>query len=232
MVNLQKAGGIAALLEALVYVVGFTVMATLLNPGITESWGQAEKLSFVLERKAIFQGLTLFIYVVFGVALVVLTVALHERIKAKASALMQIATPFGLIWAGLVIASGMVASVGLEAVAKLHTQDATLAITAWTVIAAIQDGLGGGVEIVGGVWLLLVSVASLQFKTFPKLLDYLGVVVGLAGVLTIAPPLRDLSAVFGVGQIFWFAAIGILMLRRNGAQAGGPADVLASGQRG
>ena len=148
----------------------------------------------------------------------VLTVALQERIKAKASALMQIATPFGLIWAGLVIASGMVASVGLEAVAKLHAHDAALAITAWTVIAAVQDGLGGGVELVGGVWLFLVSVASLQSKTFPKLLDYLGIAVGLAGILTIAPPLRDLGAVFGVGQIFWFAAIGILMLRRNGTQ--------------
>lgn len=217
MVKLQKAGGIAALLEALVYVVGFTVMATLLNPGSPETWGPAEKLSFVLERKSIFQAFTLFIYVFFGVALVVLTVALHERIKAKANSLMQIATPFGLIWAGLVIASGMVASVGLEAVAKLHAQDATLATTAWTVLGAVQDGLGGGVEIVGGVWLLLVSVASLQSRAFPKLLDYLGVVVGLAGVLTIAPPLRDLSAVFGIGQIFWFAAIGVVMLRRNAA---------------
>lgn len=232
MVNLQKAGGIAALVEALAYVVGFIVMATLLNPGNTETWGPAEKLAFVLEKKAIFQGLNLFIYVVFGVVLVVLTVALHERIKAKASALMQIATPFGLIWAGLVIASGMVASVGLEAVAKLHAQDATLALTARTVIAAVQDGLGGGVEIVGGVWLLLVSLASLQSKSFPKLLDYLGVVIGLAGILTIAPPLRDLGAVFGVGQIFWFAVIGVVMLRRNGARAVVPAEVLVEGQRG
>jgi hypothetical protein len=176
VVNLQKVGGIAALIEALAYVVGFTVMATLLNPGNTETWGQAEKLAFVLEKKAIFQGLNLFIYVFFGVVLVVLAVALHERIKAKASALMQIATPFGLIWAGLVIASGMVASVGLEAVAKLHAQDATLAITAQTVIAAVQEGLG---------------------------------------------------AVFGVGQIFWFAVIGVVMLRRNGAQAVVPAEVLA-----
>lgn len=55
-----------------------------------------------------------------------------------------------LIWAGLVIASGMVASVGLEAVATLHAKDVAQAVTAWVAIAAIQDGLGGGVEIVGG----------------------------------------------------------------------------------
>jgi hypothetical protein len=218
MVNLQKAGGIAALAEAVVYVVGFTFMATLLNPGSTDAWGQAEKLAFVLERKAIFQFLNLFIYVFFGILLVVLIVALHERIRTKAGVLMQVASSFGLIWAGLVIASGMVASVGLDAVAKLHAQDAALATTVWLVIAAIQHGLGGGVEIAGGIWLLLVSAASLRSKTFPKLLDYLGVVVGFAGVLTIAPILRDLGAFFGVGQVFWFSAVGVLMLRRNGTQ--------------
>lgn len=218
MFNMQKAAGIAALAEALVYVVGFTAMAILFNPGGTDTWGQAEKLAFVLERKTIFQLLNLFIYVFFGVVLVVLTVLLHERLKPEAGVLMQIASSFGLIWAGLVIASGMIASVGLDAVAKLHGQDASLAITAWTVIAAIQDGIGGGVEVVGGVWLFLVSVASLRSRSFPRLLDCLGVVVGLAGILTVVPMLRDLGAVFGVGQIFWFAAIGVFMLRGNGTQ--------------
>ncbi len=70
----------------------------------------------------------------FGILLVVLIVALHERIKAKAGVLMQIASSFGLIWAGLVIASGTIASVGLDAVAKLHAQDAALATTAWPVL--------------------------------------------------------------------------------------------------
>jgi len=35
MFNQQKAGGIAALVEAAAYVVGFVVMATLLSPGDT-----------------------------------------------------------------------------------------------------------------------------------------------------------------------------------------------------
>jgi hypothetical protein len=55
MVNLQKAGGIAALFETLAYIVGFGVMATLLNPGNAEGWSSAQKLDFVLERKTLFQ---------------------------------------------------------------------------------------------------------------------------------------------------------------------------------
>ena len=217
MSTLQRAGGVAALVEAVAYVIGFAVIATLLNPGDTEGWSQAQKLAFVLERKAMFQTWTLFIYVVFGVALVVLAIALHERLKTEARALMPIATSFGLIWAGLVISSGMVASVGLETVAKLQAQDVAQAVSAWVVIGAVQDGLGGGVEIVGGLWVLLISAVALRSGALPKLLGYLGVVVGMAGVVTVAPPLGEFGAVFGLGQILWFSWIGVLMLRRDDA---------------
>ncbi|MBB2484539.1 DUF4386 family protein [Mitsuaria sp. WAJ17] len=215
MSNLQKAGGIAALFEALAYIVGFGVMATLLNPGNAEGWSAAQKLDFVLERKALFQTWTLFIYVAFGIALVVLAVALHDRLKDKAHDLMRVATPFGLIWAGLVIASGMVASVGLEAVAAIHSRDVAQATATWVAISAIQNGLGGGVEIVGGVWALLISAASFKSAAFPKVLGYIGFVVGLAGVLTVVPMLKDLAVVFGISQILWFAWIGIYLLRRS-----------------
>ncbi len=49
----------------------------------------------------------LLMYVVFGLFLIVLTLALHERMKAGAPALMQMATAVGIIWAGSLIASGM-----------------------------------------------------------------------------------------------------------------------------
>jgi hypothetical protein len=213
MFNLQKAGGIAALVGAAAYVVGFAVMVTLLNPGNTEAWTAAQKLSFVLERQSILQVLTILIYVVFGIALVFLTVALHERLNGISRELMKTATPFGLIWAGLVISSGMVGSVGLEAVAALHSQDASQAAAVWAAIGAVQDGLGGGVEIVGGVWVLLISAASLRSSVLPSTLSYLGFIVGAAGVLTVIPSLGELGAIFGLGQIFWFAWLGIIMLR-------------------
>jgi len=217
MVTLQKAGGIAALVEALTYVVGFVVMATLLDPGNTEEWNQTQKLAFVLERKAFFQIWTSLIYVVFGVVLVVLAVALHDRLKTESAVFMNIATPFGLIWSGLVIASGMVANIGLETVAILYSQDVTQATTAWAAIVAVQEGLGGGVEIVGGLWVLMISAASVQSTAFARPLAYLGFVVGTAGILTFIPSLSALGAVFGLGQILWFAWIGADLLRRADA---------------
>jgi hypothetical protein len=216
MFNLQKAGGIAALFEAAAYVFGFAVMATLLNPGDTSGWSSAQKLAFLLERKALFHTWTIVIYVAFGIALVVLAVALHERLQGKSRDLMKIATPFGLIWAGLVIASGMVASVGLEAVSAIYARDVAQATSTRAVIDAISNGLGGGVEIVGGVWVILISAAAFRSTALPKALVYLGFIVGLTGVLTVIPVLKDLSAVFGITQIFWFAWIGIVMLRNEG----------------
>ncbi|MGB5590819.1 MAG: DUF4386 family protein [Gammaproteobacteria bacterium] len=211
--TLQKAGGIAALLEALCYVVGFAVIATVLNPGSTEGWSSAQRLEFVLEREVIFQTWNLFIYVVFGVALVVLAVALHERLKARSASLMNIATAFGLIWAGLVIASGMVTSVGLETVAALYDRDPAQADSVWLAVGAIQEGLGGGVEIVGGIWVLLIGVVSLRCRVSPRALGYLGVAVGMFGILTIVPSLGELGAAFGLGQIVWFTWMGTLMLK-------------------
>jgi hypothetical protein len=213
MIRLQKAGGIAALVEALTYIAGFAVIATLLNPGITDDWSAAQKLAFVLERKAIFQLWTLCIYVLFGIALVVLVVALHARLKDQSFGSLQVATAFGLIWAGLVVASGMVASVGLEAVAGLHARETALAVSTWVAIGVVQDGLGGGVEIVGGLWVLLISLAALRSGQLPRSLNYIGILVGVAGLLTVVPPLGDLGAVFGLGQIVWFAWIGTHMLR-------------------
>jgi hypothetical protein len=216
-VNLQKAGGIAALIEAAAYIVGFSAMASLLNPGDISSWSAVEKLAFVLEKKALFQLFNLVIYVLFGLALVVLALALHERLKTKVPAVMSVATALGLIWAGLVIASGMIGNVGLDAVARIHALDPVQAALAWRVISVVQDGLGGGVEIVGGVWLILISVAASRTLQFPKLLNGLGILVGVAGVLTVAPPLADLAIIFGLGQIVWFVWVGVLLLRPHSA---------------
>jgi hypothetical protein len=99
-------------------------------------------------------------------------------------------------------------------VAAIRIRDAAQATSAWVAIDANGNGLGGGVELVGGVWVLLISAASSRSAAFPKVLGYLGVVVGLAGVLTVVPMLKDLATVFGISQILWFASIGIVMLRR------------------
>ncbi|MEM7612587.1 MAG: DUF4386 family protein [Pseudomonadota bacterium] len=211
----SNAGGIAALIQAACYLLGFAMLATVMNPGDTQGWSQVQKLAFILDRQALFQSWNILIYVVFGVALVVLSVTLHQLLEEGSIRLMSIATPFGLIWAGLVIASGMVASVGVSAMADMFTRSPEQAAAAWLVIGVIQDGLGGGVEVVGGIWVLLVSIAALRSSVLPAAINWLGIVVGVAGIATVVPALTVLGAVFGLSQIIWFVAVGIALLRHG-----------------
>jgi Domain of unknown function (DUF4386) len=215
MKDLQKMGGVAALLEAATFVVGFALYFTLLASANYGSLAidPLENVAFLVENQAMMYAWNLIIYVAFGVFLVVLAQALYERLKVGSPALAQIATAFGLIWAGLVIASGMVANIGASTIVSLYEKDPAQAASVWLTLQFVVNGLGGGNEIVGGLWVLLISWAALRMGGLPRALNYLGVVVSVAGLLTVIPVLGDLGAIFGLGTIVWFAWLGIVMLR-------------------
>lgn len=206
----RKVGGLAALFEAFAYIVGFAAMLTVLSG--PAGMAPAEQLRFVLGKAGLYQAWNAVIYILFGAVLVALVSALHERLASGSALLMKIASPFGFIWAGMVIATGMIANLGLAAAGRVIEADPAHATQMWLTLNVVQEGLGGGVELAGGLWLILLSVAALRCAAFPKLLNYLGIVVGVAGVLTVAPALGALAAVFGLGQIAWFTWLGVTLL--------------------
>jgi len=175
------------------------------------SASDAEKFSFLTNNQVILSIVNLTMYVVFGLFLAVLVLALHQRMKNKAPALSQLASVFGIIWVGLVIASGMIANIGLGAVIDLSASNAEQAKTLWVVVNTIVEGLGGGNEVVGGLWVLLLSIAGLKIIELPKFLNFLGLFIGSVGILTIYPA-EILTEIFGLGQIIWFSWLGVAML--------------------
>jgi hypothetical protein len=213
--SFQKKGGMAALMAAAAFVVGFALYFTVLASAGYGSLAvdPMQHVAFLAANQSIMYLWNLIIYVIFGVFLVVLALALHERLKSAAPAMIQTATAFGLIWAGLVIASGMVANIGTAVVVELYGQDAVQAVSVWLALTVMVEGLGGGNEIVGGLWVLLVSLAALRAGELPKALNYLGIVIGVAGLITVVPALGEAGAIFGLGSILWFAWLGIVMLR-------------------
>jgi len=213
MKNLQKMGGIAALYAGTAYVVGFVLWGGVL--GYSSDLEPAQKVASFMENQGLWYMLTLIVYIIWGLFMVVLAQSLHERLKGSSPTLMQTTTTIGFIWAGLVIASGMINNIGIATVVDLNSTDPTQAAFVWVAIDAVRDGLGGGNEIIGGVWVLLVSWVALRAGIFPKTLNYLGVVIGVAGILSAIPPLGELASVFGLTQIVWFIWLGILMLRNR-----------------
>ncbi len=211
----QLIGGVSAIIEASLYIFGFIILLSILQPTIDDSNTGLEKLKFIIDNKTIYQTWMLFIYVVFGIVLIPLTLAIHENFENQTSVLSKATPIFGFIWSGLVIASGMIAVVAIDAVSTGYLTDSKAAFTSWKTIEAIQNGLGGGVEIIGGIWVFLISMMGLKHSVFNKLLNYFGLLVGGAGILTIIPVLKDLGAIFGLTQIVWFVWIGITMIKNK-----------------
>ncbi len=213
MTKLQKWGGAAALYEALAYIIGFVGFIAVVNVGGIAD--PLQKVAAIVENQGLLTALHLIVYVAWGATLVVLTLALHERLNGRSSALARTATAFGIIWAVLVIASGMIYNVGMETVAGLQANNPEQAATVWLAIESVFTGLGGGVEVVGGIWVILLSVAGLRSRNFGRALHYLGYVVGAAGVISVIPAIAEISAsIFGLTQIVWFAWLGVAMLRQ------------------
>lgn len=211
---LQKFGGFAALYLAITYLIGMVLFLVVLNyPGITDP---AQKVTLLVEKQGIIFSTNLLMYVFFGIFLIGLALALYERLKSGAPAMMQMATAIGIIWAGSLIASGMVANAGIDPVIALYAKDPAQAAISWQGIEAVTSGLGNGNgEILGGLWALLVSLAALRAGGLPKGLNLLGLLVGAVGIISMVPGLTGLVGVFGLSQTVWFIWLGIVLLRSN-----------------
>ena len=214
MKNLQKSGGFAALYQAAAYLIGLVLFVVVLNyPSMTDP---AQKVAVLIEKPMVIFSTNLIMYVFFGVSLIVLALALYDRLKSGAPAIMQVATAIGIIWAGSLIASGMVSNAEIEPVVALYAKDPAQAVLTWQGMETVASGLGNGNgEILGGLWTLLVSVAALRAGGLPKGLNILGLLVGAVGIISIFPGLTDLVGVFGLSQLIWFVWLGIVLLRSN-----------------
>jgi len=214
MKGLQKFGGIAAFFMALAHMTGLVIFIVILDYlNITDL---AQKVAMNVEKQGIIFSTNLLMYVFFGFFLIVFSLALYNRLKAGASALMQVATAIGIIWAGSLIASGMVANAGLAMIVPLYAKDPAQAALSWQAIESVANGLGNANgEILGGLFTLLISLAAIRTKGLPKALNILGLLIGVVGIITIIPALNSLVAVFGLGQIIWFIGLGIVLLRSH-----------------
>jgi hypothetical protein len=208
----HTAGGIAALYLALAYLLAIPFFLLVVDyQSVTEP---ARRVALLASHRWSMHGVYLVTYVIFGIALSIVALALYNRLKTAAPALMQVATVVGLLWAFVLVASGMVFNAGMAAAVALYPTDPSGAASLWRAVEPVADGLGGsGGEILGGLWVLLVSFAGLSMRGLPKPLSWLGVAVGVVGLLSVIPALNDAAIAFGLLQIVWFMWLGIVMLR-------------------
>ena len=210
------ATGIAALICAATYTIGIAVLLSVLAPlGFgTQQIDAGAVAAFIHAHPIGMIAWNTLIYIVNALALVVLVVGLTQRVRANQPGLAAVAQALGLIWAGLVLGAGMIANVGVERAASLYATSPEAAAQLWSVLHAVELGLGGGNEIAGGAWIMLVSLAERRSATASIWRTVLGSLAGIAGLATVVPSIADgAGAVFGLGALLWFAWLGVALLR-------------------
>ncbi|WP_436794665.1 DUF4386 family protein [Actinospongicola halichondriae] len=209
--RLQRIGGAAALLAAGTFGYGIVMFATTFADYTDPDATPADSVEFLVDHQGALLAWYIGIFIVFGAALVPLGLALRERFADRTSTLANTAMVFAAIWAALMFATGMISNIGIESVADLAESDPDGAVTVWSTIDAVTNGLGGGNELVGGIWILLVSIAGLITAGLPRWLNWVGVVTAVAGVVTVVPDFEAVEMVFGLGSIIWFVGVGIML---------------------
>ncbi len=198
MKNFKKLGGAAALGHTTALLVGLVLSFTWMFPLLNAAPDQAQR--FLTGH----QALVILWYVIVdwgsAITLVILLLALYERLKAGSPKFMRVAVVLGFFWAGLTIGTGDLMLHNFGVVANLHGSIPAQA-AAWTALAR-------------GIWVLLLSLAAVRTRGLPRTIGYLGVFLGITGCLTMVPAFAEiLFMVFGPGMMVWSAWVGIVMLR-------------------
>lgn len=211
----QKLGGFAGLTCAATYLFGFALLVTLLAPlGFgTIDIDPLKVVTFIDANPSLLIVWNTVIYIMNALALIVLVLALHARLQRATPHWASVARAIGLIWATLVLGAGMIGNVAVERAAHIYPSDPQRAAEFWEVLHAVELGLGGGNEIAGGVWILLVSLGAMFGRSLGTLTIGLGLLTGAGGLTTLIPILGDVAgAVFGLGAIAWFIVIGLSLI--------------------
>ncbi len=166
-----------------------------------------------------------------AITLVVMALALYHRLKAGSPALVQTATVFGLIWAALIIGSANLMLRDSGVIASLYGKDPAQAAALWPALEAVELGIVSGNELVGSLWVLLLSFAALRSGGLSKVLNYFGVAISTAGILTIVPGLAEtMIMIFGPGMIVWSIWLGVVLLMGSRSTSNQPLSLTIEGE--
>jgi hypothetical protein len=216
MKSLQKVGGIAALIAAATYIFAMGLVVSMLKPMADSGIGFQEYMAFLIANKPLVFLWHFSMYFINGSCLVVLVLAIYERLKDYSPALARIASSFGFIWTAFVFLSGLITNYGIETLITLYGKNQAQAEALKTALDTITLGIDSSDKLLGCLWVGLVSLAAFTHKAFPKTFNIFGLAISAAGLIgTTIPSLVSVSYLFGIGAIVWWLAVGIQMLRKT-----------------
>lgn len=212
--NFLKFGAVSANLAALSFVIGFALYFSVLSEAQYPRFDLAiqPQIEFMIENNMLLYSWYFIIYIVFGLCLILLNVSVFQWLKKEQSIWLNTTMVLAFVWTGLVIASGLVANVGSAHVIEVYNVTPKQAESLWLMVQTLINALGGGNEIVGGLWLLLLNLILLNRRQVSLKLSLIGIISGFSGVLTLLPSFQELGAIFGLGCIVWFGGLSVALI--------------------
>ena len=207
--KLQKIGGFGSIGSAFLLAV-FLVFLLLVFPrlGLVEpsDWydpvrgldaGSASPTTFFLFNLVV---------ILWSIALILVVLALRERMQASAPNLMRIAVIAVSITCALWLAAGLIVIVGISSI--VSAQDAS----AFRVMMVMYFGLSTAGDFALGWALLLIGWAALKTKGLPRILSCFSVLIGVVLIINfvVHHPLMMVSMLLSIVFFLW---LGIVLLR-------------------
>jgi hypothetical protein len=216
MNNSQKAAGVGALLQGIFFVIVLVLIFAVLPrfglQGPNDFADPAKVLPFVASQPLVafwlFPG-----DILFAVFLILTVVGLYEHLQNNSPNLIRLATAAGLIATTLILANGTLGA-SIAQLARTYPQNRDTAAAAFLILSLVSAngvGLASGGIFAYGWWAALVSWVALRAGTFPKALNYVGILFGVAGIGAILiPALGFLGPVVGIVWCIW---LGVVLVR-------------------
>lgn len=154
-------------------------------------------------------------YLLFGCLLAFTVQVLDRHFSRYNCTWAKYGSLFGYIWVVLMMCAGMTSLIGMNMIVDLVSTKPDIAIALFYAHSMVDTGLGGGIELVGGVWVLVISILGLKHKQLSTGLNILGIMVGLVGIMTICHTVGALKETFGLSQILWFIWLGAALLKQR-----------------
>ncbi len=158
----------------------------------------------------------------FGLLLVVFSLAIYDRLKVKTPDAARVSTIYGIMWGCLLLGSGMTYINGIATAIKMYPVDPAQAVTVWTSVETVALGMSFSEgEILGGLWSLIISAAAFKSREFNRGTCIVGIIAGIAGILSVIPAVNVLggTAIFGITQIIWYALMGVSLIKGRKQEA-------------
>lgn len=161
--------------------------------------------------------------VILGASLIVLALALHERLRGAAPFAVRIGTAAGVIGGALFITQGLGPLLGPAQLATIDAQNHEAAVAAFAAFGLVGNLLFTAGSVMFGALALIDSVVGARARLLSRPLSYVGMLLGIAWIVSATGvSVGPLGLVIPVLVLVWSVWLGIALLRSEPRVAPAP----------